>query len=80
MGTSSNKPVQTSMTVKLTFEGRVLLAMDLWYLILSAILRADPPFNMNKALTESVLTCEITLNGEPHYFEVPKPPEFEDDN
>ena len=70
------KHIETGLTLKLSHDNRTIMSIDAWYLILSAILRADPPFHLNKTLEESVLTGEITIGGEPHFFLIPKPPEF----
>lgn len=76
----SEKRFCTPMMFTLSFEDRVLLQVDAWYLILSAILRAEPPFALSKALEESMLTAKIEIGGEEYVFEVPQPPEFKDDN
>jgi len=80
---TENKPVEktpvSGMTLTLAFEDRVLLRIDAWYLVLSAILRAEPPFNLNQALRESILTAAIEIGGKELVFGIPQPPEFMED-
>jgi hypothetical protein len=64
------------MTLTLSFQGRVLLRIDAWYLVLSSILRAEPPFSLNQTLQESMLTARITIKGDEYVFDIPQPPEF----
>ena len=75
----SEKSFCTPMTFTLSFEDRVLLQVDAWYLILSAILRSEPPFALGKALEESMLTARIEIGGEQYVFGIPQPPEFKGD-
>lgn len=74
------KRVCTPMVLTLAYEGRVLMQMDVWYLVLSAILRQAPPFSLSQALRESMLTARIEFDGEEHVFGVPQPPEFTEDS
>ena len=82
-----NKPMQTpekrfitNMVLTLSHEGRVLIQIDAWYLILSAILRGGPPFLLNETLKDAMLTAQVEIGGERFTFEVPQPVEFEGDS
>ena len=81
-----NKPMQTpekrfitNMVLTLSHEGRVLIQIDAWYLLLSAILRGGPPFLLNETLKDAMLTAQVEIGGERFTFEVPQPVEFEGD-
>ena len=69
----------SGMTLELKHQNRTLLKVDAWYLILSSMLRSDPPFSIGAALQESVLTAQIEIAGQEIIFSIPQPPEFEDD-
>lgn len=47
------------MSVTLSSQGRVLLHINVWYLVLSALLRMEPPFSLCKALEEGMLIATI---------------------
>lgn len=74
------KRILSPMMLILTFEDRVLLKIDAWYLLLSTILRADPPYNLNQTLKESMLTAEVEIGGIDWRFGIPQPPEFTEDS
>jgi hypothetical protein len=69
----------TRATVELKHGDMVLLKVNLWYLILSAILRSDPPFTLGKSLEESVLTLSIEEPNWKYQLTIPQPPEFRDE-
>ena len=75
-----NKPMQTpekrfitNMVLTLSHEGRVLIQIDAWYLLLSAILRGGPPFLLDDTLTNAMLTARVEIGGQEFVFGVPQP-------
>ena len=73
------EPFITPMKLTLTHENHVLMEIDVWYLMLSAILRAEAPFSLNRTFEEAVLTAEVEVGGQVWRFSIPQPPEFIED-
>lgn len=69
----------TNMVLTLSHEGRVLIQIDAWYLILSAILRGGPPFLLDDTLNHAMLTARVEIGGQEFVFGVPQPLEFKGD-
>jgi hypothetical protein len=84
MATNSDKTPEnrfvTNMVLTLSLDDRVLIQIDAWYLILSAILRGGPPFLLDDTLSLAMLTGRIEIGGQGFTFEIPQPPEFKGDN
>lgn len=80
MDTNSNRLTQEilewPLQLKLTNKNGVLMEINAWYLILSQILRAEPPFSLPISLEESILTATVTIGEVQYQWEVPKPKEF----
>lgn len=74
----SQKP-SSPLALKLSSNERIIMHIDAWYLILSAILRADPPFKLNRTLSDAMLTAMIQLDGREIELIIPQPPEFIED-
>jgi len=75
-GENAKKRNATSMTVSLESNGRVLVQLDVWHLVLSAILRSEYPFSLSQTLREAVLTARVKIDTGEIVYEVPQPPEF----
>jgi len=76
----TEKPFASPLTLTLSRENRVIMQIDAWYLILSAILRAEPPFKLNTTLTNAMLTARIEMGGQEFVFSIPQPVEFIEDS
>lgn len=68
------------MIVELQLHGRVILRVDVWYLVLSFILRGNPPVKTGLDWQKADLfLCTPTAEGE-HRIMIPQPAEFRDDS
>jgi hypothetical protein len=71
---------ETEVTFVLTTGDMVLMQINAWHLILSAILRSDPPFNLSKSLEESILTARVKIGDTVFYMDIMKPVELKGDS
>jgi hypothetical protein len=69
----------TGVTVTLCHKNGVILQVDVWYLILSAMLRGDIPKSVREILDDCMLTAKINIGGEDYVFECLQPQEFQGD-
>jgi hypothetical protein len=68
------------MIVELRMHERVLLRVNIWYLVLSVILKGHIRIPMDASWKEAdLILCEPGPSGELRVL-VPQPPEFKDDD
>lgn len=69
----------TGLTLTLASKNGVILQVDAWYLILSAMLRGEIPQSVREILDDCMLTARIEIGGEQYVFECLQPDEFQGD-
>jgi hypothetical protein len=73
------------MIVELRLNGRLLIQVDIWYLVLSSILRGrTAPIKTGENWNDAILTVRHTRANEgtagTEAIIVPQPPEFKEDS